>query len=61
MRYIYDIYGSATNTAIVGSKFHEQVATYFNKPELEDQLGIKLSMIAAFVFGFGAMSLLATW
>lgn len=39
----------------------EQVGTYFDQEDLQDQLGTKLMMIAAFSGGFGAMAALACW
>eukprot|EP01039_Chlorochromonas_danica_P001891 gene1891-2068_t len=39
----------------------EQVSSYFNRPDLEDQLGTKVMMVLAFLSGFGAMAALAAW
>lgn len=58
---IQGVFAAIASGTLMYVSLSEQVATYFNKPELEDQLGIKLLMITAFAFGFGAMALLATW
>lgn len=39
----------------------EQVSTYFDREDLEDQLGTKLMMIVAFGVGFAMMASLAIW
>lgn len=55
------IFSSLAAGSLLYVSLSEQVSTYFGRADLEDQLGTKLMMIAAFGLGFAAMAGLAVW